>query len=51
MSKAESANLILKLYDLRREEVMRKGRNFMGTFFPESVDDIMATMMDEQNSA
>lgn len=51
MSKAESADLILKLYDLRREEVMRKGRNFMSSYFPESVDDIMAVMMNEQNSA
>lgn len=51
MSKAESADLILKLYDLRREEVMRKGRAFMASYFPESLDDITATYMDDQNSA
>lgn len=51
MSKAESADLILKLYDLRREEVMRKGRNWMLQYFPESLDDIIATYMDEQPSA
>jgi hypothetical protein len=51
MSKAESADLILKLYDLRREEIMRKGRTFMGSYFPESIDDIVATYMDDQKSA
>jgi hypothetical protein len=33
------ADLILKLYDLRREETMRKARNFMFSFFPQTVDD------------
>ena len=28
MSKQEDANLILKLYDLRREPVMREARNW-----------------------
>jgi hypothetical protein len=41
-----SAELILKLYDLRREETMRKARNWVATeFFPESVDDIWTTVM------
>jgi hypothetical protein len=49
--KYEDAKLILKLYDLRREEVMRKARNwFLGEFHPSSVDDIMAAAMGE-NSA
>ncbi len=49
--KSESANLILKLYDLRREEVMRKARNwFVMEFHPESVQDIQAAAMGE-NSA
>lgn len=35
------AELILKLYDLRREPEMRKARKFMlETFWPESIDDI-----------
>jgi hypothetical protein len=51
MSKTESANLILKLYDLRREEVMRKARDWMIWYFPESLDEIIATYMDEQTSA
>jgi hypothetical protein len=38
----ESAKLILKLYDLRREETMRKARNwFVREFFPTSAQDIM----------
>ncbi len=46
MSKVESADLILKLYDLRREETMRKARDWMFTFNPTSVDEYMQTMMD-----
>src|SRR5688500_8651013 len=45
-SKTESAELILKLYDLRREEVMRKARNWMFGFNPTSVEDFNTTMMD-----
>ena len=49
MSKeAKSADLILKLYDLRREETMRKARNWMFTFNPTSAEDINKTMMDPQ---
>ena len=33
------AELILKLYDLRREAEMRKARNWWMTFNPESVED------------
>lgn len=51
MNKVESADLILKLYDLRREETMRKARNWFISFFPESVDEIFQTMIDEQTSA
>ena len=46
MSKAESADLILKLYDLRREKKMRKARNWIFGFNPMSADEIMQTMMD-----
>jgi hypothetical protein len=48
MSKVESADLILKLYDLRREETMRKARNWMFTFNPTSVEDVEKTMMDPE---
>ena len=34
------ADLILKLYDLRREEVMRQARNWIGALQPKSFDDI-----------
>jgi thiamine pyrophosphate-dependent acetolactate synthase large subunit-like protein len=48
MSKVESADLILKLYDLRRETVMREARNWMFTFNPTSPEDIEKTMMDPE---
>jgi hypothetical protein len=48
MSKAKSADLILKLYDLRREETMRKARNWIFTFNPTSVEDVEKTMMDPE---
>ncbi|MGD9562653.1 MAG: hypothetical protein AB7F88_11160 [Pyrinomonadaceae bacterium] len=51
MSKFESAELILKLYDLRREETMRKARNWMFTFNPASAEDIEKTMMDPEVGA
>lgn len=46
MSKVESADLILKLYDLRREAKMREARNWIFSFNPESAEDVMNTMMD-----
>lgn len=51
MKKVESADLILKLYDLRREETMRQARNWFIGFFPENVDDILQSMIDEKSSA
>jgi hypothetical protein len=48
MSKVESADLILKLYDLRREATMRKGRDWFFTFNPTSAQDVMNTMMDPE---
>lgn len=51
MSKSESAELILKLYDLRREPVMRKARDWMFTFHPESAEHYSATMMDPEIGA
>jgi hypothetical protein len=40
------ADLILKLYDLRRETVMREARNWMATFNPKSIDDVVKVMSD-----
>ena len=48
MSKAKSADLILKLYDLRREETMRKARNWIFSFNPTSVEDVEKAMMDPE---
>lgn len=48
MSKAESAELILKLYDLRREAVMRKARDWMFMFNPTTADEFEQTMMDQE---
>ena len=44
MSKHEDADLILKLYDLRRETVMREARNWLFTFNPTSIQDVMEVM-------
>lgn len=45
-SKVESADLILKLYDLRREKKMRKARNWIFDFNPTSAQEYWQTMMD-----
>ncbi len=42
---AQDAELILKLYELRRESVMREARIFMAQFSPKSVEDLMAVAM------
>jgi hypothetical protein len=47
-SKVESADLILKLYDLRREAKMREARNWIFSFNPTSADDYWQTMMDRE---
>ena len=51
MSKVESADLILKLYDLRREEKMREARAWIIPFFPESAAEIMQAMVNAETSA
>jgi len=49
MSKeTESAELILKLYDLRREAKMREARDWMFGFNPTSAEEISNTMMDPE---
>lgn len=41
MATPQDADLIIKLYDLRRDETMRKARNYFSfEFFPKSVDDV-----------
>jgi hypothetical protein len=49
MGKHEDADLILKLYDLRRETVMREARNWLFTFNPTSIQDVMEVMMGEHS--
>jgi hypothetical protein len=48
--KEKSAELILKLYDLRRESVMREARNWYFTFNPESADDVAAVARGEHSA-
>jgi len=50
-NKARSADLIMKLYDLRRESKMRDARNWFAQFFPETSDDVMAAMLHPDSSA
>ena len=50
MSKHHDADLILKLYDLRREEVMRTARTWFFTFNPKSIEDFVDVMTSD-NSA
>ena len=50
-NEATSADLLMKLYDLRREEKMREARSWIISFFPESVEDIIKTMIDSETSA
>jgi hypothetical protein len=50
MSKQEEAGLILKLYELRREETMRKARDwYFRDFNPQSVGDFNAAMFGEHS--
>jgi hypothetical protein len=49
MSKQQDADLILKLYDLRREATMREARNWMFTFNPTSVQDVIEVLMGEHS--
>lgn len=50
-TKYEDAKLILKLYELRREEVMRKARDwFFLQFNPGNVQDITAAAMGEHSA-
>ena len=46
----ESANLLLKLYEMRREPTMRQARNWFVTFNPDSADDIAAVLRSEHSA-
>jgi len=48
--KARSAELILKLYELRRELVMREARNWFFGFNPESFEDVQRAVMSEHSA-
>lgn len=50
MGKSEDANLILKLYELRREEVMRKARDWFIWFNPGSMQEILDTFMSDKSA-
>jgi hypothetical protein len=50
IDKQKSAELILKLYELRREEVMRKARDWFGGFNPTSAEDILGAVRGEHSA-
>ena len=49
-SKYESADLILKLYEMRREEVMRQARQWFAGFNPQSAADITDALAGEHGA-
>jgi hypothetical protein len=50
MATAQDADLIIKLYDLRRDETMRKARNYFAfEFFPRSVEDVKEVLFNVQD--
>ncbi len=50
MSIQEEAGLILKLYELRREDTMRKARDwYFREFNPQTIDDFTAAMFSEHS--
>ena len=49
MGKAKDADLILKLYDLRREPTMREARNWFFTFNPQSPNDFMDVLTSDKS--
>jgi hypothetical protein len=49
--KQEDANLILRLYELRREESMRRAREwFISEFNPESAQDILRVLVGQHSA-
>jgi hypothetical protein len=49
-TKYESAELILKLYDLRREATMREARQWMASFNPESAQDVLDVLAGQRSA-
>jgi hypothetical protein len=49
MSTAQDADLILKLYDLRREATMREARNWLFTFNPTTIQDVIDVLLSEHS--
>jgi hypothetical protein len=49
MSKHDDANLILKLYELRREPVMREARNWFFTFDPKGPQDFLEVLTSDKS--
>ena len=49
MGKAKDADLILKLYDLRREQTMREARNWFFTFNPQTGQDFMDVLTSDKS--
>ena len=47
MATAADAEIVMRLYDLRREETLRKARHFMGfAFNPKNLDELRAVSRD-----
>ena len=47
----ESADLIMKLYELRREEVMRKAREwYMKEFHPQNAEDVVSALRGDHSA-
>ena len=49
MTKHHDADLILKLYELRREKTMREARQWFFTFNPQGVKDFMDVLTSDQS--
>ncbi|MCI0337953.1 MAG: hypothetical protein L0226_10270 [Acidobacteria bacterium] len=50
MATPQDADLIIKLYDLRREKTMRKARNYVfAQFFPQTAEDVKALFADRKH--
>jgi len=49
MSKQAEADLILKLYDLRREQTMRDARNWFFSFNPKSIQDFQDVLTSDKS--
>ena len=50
MSKYKDADLILKLYDLRREKTMRDARNWFFTFNPKDKEDFIDVLTSDKSN-